>query len=229
MGIRAHSRPVTVSVAVVCLAATSLIVSATGAGAASKANDLKIARAGVLVTSDFPAGWTGSRNPASSDAAAIKAAKKIPSCSDFVKLRTATAPLPQARSLAFGDGAGTSASNVVHAFTATAKATSAMKLWSSTKMPACLEKFTQQAAGTDATVTVDTADVTTLSPDAVGYSAKVSDSNGVIQEVLLSIAVPVGRFISVYTVDVQSADAVLDPVDAAVESSLTRLDAAVNS
>jgi hypothetical protein len=229
MGLRPRFRTVTLSVAIACLAVTALIVSATGAGAASKANDLKTARAGVLVASDLPSGWTGTRNPASSDAAAIKAAKKIPSCSDYVKLRTSTAPLPQARSLAFADGAGTTASNVVDAFAGTAKATTAMKLWSSTKMPACLEKFTQQAVGNAATVTVDTADVTALSPDAVGYSAKVSDSNGVVQEVLLSIAVPVGRFISVYTIDVQSADAVLDPVDAAVESSLTRLDTAVNS
>ncbi len=104
-----------------------------------------------------------------------------------------------------------------------------MKLWSSSKMPACLEKFTQQAVGTSATVTVDIADMSSLSPDAVGYTAKVTDSGGATQEILLSFAVPVGRYISVYTVDVSSADAVLDPVDAAVESSLARLDAAVNS
>jgi hypothetical protein len=35
--------------------------------------------------------------------------------------------------------------------------------------------------------------------------------------------------VSVYTVDVTGADAVLDPVDAAVQSSLTRLATAVNS
>jgi hypothetical protein len=181
------------------------------------------------VSGDFPAGWTGSRSPATSDADVIKAAKKIPSCTDFVKLRTMTAPLPEARSLAFDDGAGVTASNVVNVFSSTSKSNTAMKLWSNSKMPACLEKFTQQAVGTSATVTVDLADMSSLSADAVGYTAKVTDSDGVLQEVLLSFAVPVGRYISVYTVDVSSADAVLDPVDAAVESSLARLDAAVNA
>jgi hypothetical protein len=212
-----------------CMIATLFLALAPAASAASKASDLKVARTGVLVTSDFPAGWSGSRNPSASDAAAIKAGKKIPSCSDFVKLRTLTAPLPQARSLAFDGGSGVTASNTVDAFSSTARAKASMTLWSSTKMPTCLEKYTQKAAGSDVTITVDTADLSSLSSDAVGYTAKVADANGTTREVLLSFAVPVGRYVSVYTVDVTGADAVLDPVDAAVQSSLTRLATAVNS
>ncbi len=114
-------RPRFRAAAVAVLAATTLLVAASAAGAASKGNDLKTARTGVLVSSDFPAGWTGSRPPATSDADVIKAAKKIPSCSDFVKLRTMTAPLPEARSLAFDDGAGITASNLVNVLSSTAK------------------------------------------------------------------------------------------------------------
>ena len=215
--------------ALACLAATTVLLSGPAAGAASSSAALKTAREGVLVTGDFPTGWSGTRPESTSDSQVIKAAKKIPSCSDYVKLRTTTAKLPEARSLDFSDGLGTSASNVVNVFSSTAKAKSAMKLWSSSKMPACLEKFTQQAVGTEATVTIDNADVASLGAGAVGYTAEITDATGVTVEVLLSIAVPVGSYVSVFTIDVQSETAALDAVETAVNSALTRLEDAVKS
>lgn len=213
---------------VACMTAAVVLTLGPAAGA-TKAGDLTTARQGALVASDFPTGWSGTRAKPTPDAKVIKLAKTIPSCSDYVKMRTTTAKLPAARSLDFADGQGTKASNVVNVFSNTKQAGATMKLWSSAKMPACLEKFTQAAAGTGVTVVVEPVDVSSLSPDAIGYTAKIAGADNIVQEALLSFAVPVGKYVSVFTVDVSSANAVLDPVDTAVQASLGRLDDAVKA
>ena len=208
---------------IVASAMAVLVFVLAPAASASKADDLKTARQGLLQTSDFPTGWTGTRASSPSDATVIKALAKIPACKDYVAVRKLSASASKVRSLEFSDGSTTTASNAVSVFAATAKASAALKLFAKSTVATCLEQFTQKSIGTQGIVKVTPADVTGLGANTVGYTADVADSSGTIQEELVTFAVPVGRFISVYTVDLKSKDAPISTVQDAVNSSITRL------
>jgi len=208
---------------VVASVAAILLFAAAPAASASKADDVSTARQGVLQTSDFPTGWTGTRLNSPSDATVIKTLAKIPACKDYVAVRKLSAAASKARSLEYGDGSTTTVSNVVNAFGTPAKASAALKIFAKSTVATCLEQYTQKSLGTQGVVKVSPADVTGLGANTVGYTADVADSSGTIQEELLTFAVPVGSFISVYTVEVKSNDAPISTVQDAINSSITRL------
>jgi hypothetical protein len=211
------------TVTVVASVATLLVLVAAPAAHASRAGDTATARQGVLVKGDFPTGWNGTRSQAAPDATVIKQASKVKACADYVALRKLTVNLPKARSLEFDDGTTSKMSNVVNAFASARKVSDALALFSKATVPTCLEQVTQKAAGSQVKVAVRAADVSGLGSDAVGYTADITDNDGALVDQLLTFAVPVGRYISVYTVDVQSAEAPLATLDAAVGTSITRL------
>jgi hypothetical protein len=215
-------RTAAVFIAVASVAALGIVAGAPVAGA-SKADDVKTARAGVLIPSDFPTGWSGTRASSPSDAAVIKRASSIKDCKDYVALRKLTQALPKAHSLEYSDGATSTMSNVVNVFPTTSKVNARMKLFSSSSLAPCLEQYTQKAVGSNGTVTVSPANVTGLGDATVGYTVDIADASGTVVEELLTFAVPVGRYISAYTVDVKSAGAPIDTIDAAVNASVTRL------
>jgi hypothetical protein len=215
-------RTTTVFVTVAAVAALGIVCAAPIAGA-SKADDVKTARTGVLIASDFPAGWSGTRANSPSDAAVIKRASSIKDCKNYVALRKLTQALPKAHSLDYSDGSTSTMSNVVNAFATTGKMNAAMKLFSSSTIASCLEQYTQKAVGSKGTVTLTPADISGLGADTVGYTADIADSSGTVVDQLLTFAVPVGRYISAYTVEVQSSDAPIATIDAAVNASITRL------
>jgi len=215
-------RTATVFIAVASVAALGIVAGAPVASA-SKADDVKTARAGVLIASDFPTGWSGTRANSPSDAAVIKQASSIKDCKSYVALRKLTQNLPKAHSLDFSDGTTSTMSNVVNAFASTGKVSAAMKLFSSSTIASCLEQYTQKAVGNKGTVTLTPANITGLGADTVGYTADIADASGTVVDQLLTFAVPVGRYISAYTVEVQSADAPIATIDAAVNASITRL------
>ena len=208
---------------VVASVAATLVFAVAPAASASKADDVQIARQGLLETSDFPTGWSGTRASVPSDATVIKALAKIPACKDYLAVRKLSASASKARSLEYGDGSTTTASNVVNAFATSAKASAALKVFAKSTVATCLEQYTQKGIGTQGIVKVSPADVTGLGANTVGYTADVADSSGTVQEQLLTFAVPVGRFISVYTVEVKSNDAPISTVEDAVNASITRL------
>ncbi len=224
MGHRLRTSTTTITAgfaAVASVVAVLLFATAPVAGA-SKADDVKAARAGTLVAVDFPSDWTGTRSQAISDEQAIKVASKIPGCSQYVKLRKITAVLPEARSLEYSDGVATTASNVVTAFSSHAKAAAALKLFSGSTIASCLEKFTVKGAGGGIEVSVAQSDVSNLGDAAIAYTAEVSAPDG-SKAKFINIAVKVGRFVDVYSFQNSDDNPPNDILEAATASSLTRL------
>jgi hypothetical protein len=125
--------------ALVLLAIVVLLVLAPpGAGAAS--SDQQLARAGVLVASDFPTGWTQHARAKTPDAALDAAAARIPSCKPFLVFSKVNRKNPRAKSPNFDRGQS-NVTNTVSVFASTAKAEAAMGTFSDPRMPDCLQEL----------------------------------------------------------------------------------------
>lgn len=211
------------AITTVAAIATLVVVTAAPAAHASRASDTRDARQGALQTNDFPSGWTGTRSTAVSDAQAIKVASKIPGCEAYVKLRKLTSVLPEARSLDYSDGVATTAGNVVTAFANATKAAAAIKIFGGSTMAPCLQKFTAKGAGGGIDVTVAQNDISDLGDRAVGYTSEVKAPDGSSAK-FLTVAVQTGRFVDVYTFMNTDDNPPNDILEAAMRSSLTRLE-----
>jgi hypothetical protein len=209
--------------------AALVLLAGAPAALASKADDVKTARQGVLVSSDFPSGWSGTRNTDVPDAQAIKIASRIPACKDYVKLRKLMIPLAEARSLSYDNGAGTTLDNNVRAFGSEAKAKAGMALFGSDKNPDCLAKFTETALDEGWTASVERTELTGLPSGTVAYTANIADGTGAVVQQYRTIVVPAGRYVAVYNIGVTTSDPPIDVIDAAAATSLTRLGAAIGS
>jgi hypothetical protein len=117
----------------------TVCVFAVDAGAASKATDLKIAKAGLLRTSDFPSTWTQKKHDSSGDAEVEKAASKISSCQKYLTFMKTIKKNPRELSPDF-ELDQSSISNTVNVSTSVKAATSAMAAFGSSSMPTCLNK-----------------------------------------------------------------------------------------
>jgi len=206
---------------VVASVAATLLFVAAPAASASKADDINTARQGDFQASDFPSTWSGTRNTSPNDAQIIKIAGKVPACKQYVVVRKAASGLPNARSLEYDDGAGTTASNTVYAFPSPAKATAAVKTYSGSTIPTCLDKLTSTSIK-GAQVSVSPVDVGTLGDQSIAYSGDITASDGSRAQVLSAI-VRVGRFVDVYSFQTQSGSPPSDQINAAVDASITRL------
>lgn len=127
-------------VAVAVLAALAVAAAVSPAGAASSSSDRAIARAGVLVLSDFPSGWQqGKRHDTSNSALDAKAAK-IPSCKPFMAFSKANRGNPHQSSPDFSLEQS-SVTNAVSVYPSDEKATAAMVVFSDPSLPTCLDRL----------------------------------------------------------------------------------------
>ena len=123
---------------VLCAVALFVALVAPVAGAAT--TDKQLARAGVLVQSDFPSGWEASARAKTSDAALDAAAAKVVSCKPFLAFSKANRRNPRAKSPNFEQGQS-NVTNSVSVYGSTAKAESAMATFADSRMPDCLQKL----------------------------------------------------------------------------------------
>ncbi len=225
-GLRHSSRALAVAVLLTALAATA-------PAAASTSGDSTIARTGVLVGDDFPAGFTPSAASGSSHADNVKLAKGVDGCAPYVTLQKALIPLPQAKSPKFDD-ASRSISNEVDVFPTDKAASAALVLYAKSSMVGCLENLfekqirqgasTQQAID-DVTVDLDRQDIAELGDESVVYEGSVALTGTDGTQSKLGIgaaAVRVGRTVDVvsYSTDGTSLTDVLTP---AIDASVARL------
>lgn len=105
-----------------------------------KPTDKEIARAGVLVLSDFPESWTQSKRSKSSDAVLDAAAAKIKACAPFRAFSTANKRNPHATAPNF-DHEKSNVTNAVSVYPTTTKAIAAMRTFADTRLPKCLERL----------------------------------------------------------------------------------------
>jgi hypothetical protein len=113
---------------------------AVGAGAASPAAEGAIARAGVLVLSDFPSGWSQVSRPKSSDAALDALAGKFKSCAPFLAFSRTSREHPRVQSPNFDDGQS-QVSNSVSVYSSPETASAAMKTFADARMHDCIGRI----------------------------------------------------------------------------------------
>jgi hypothetical protein len=115
----------------------ALVVLGALAVPAGAATDADVAKAGVLVLTDFPSGWTQSPRAKSSDAALDAAAAKVKSCAPFSAFTKANRKNPRAESPNF-DEQQSNVTNSVSIYPSTARAVAAMHTFSDRRLPSCL-------------------------------------------------------------------------------------------
>jgi hypothetical protein len=108
-------------------------------GTAAASSDQQIARAGVLVRSDFPAGWTRSTRGQTSDTALDAATAKVASCDPFVAFTKLNRKNPRAKSPNF-DHDQSNVTNAVSVYPSTAKAVTAIETLADSRLPDCYQR-----------------------------------------------------------------------------------------
>jgi len=165
-----------------------VVVSLVALGAASGAvsvSDEELARAGVLVVSDFPAGWTASARATTSDAVLDAAAAKVASCRPFVAFSRANKKNPRAKSPNI-ELQHSNVTNAVSVYPSAARAAAAMRTFADPRLPDCLErlfravfarqlKSNEQVADQVESITTSIAPVpdVRVGDEAVGYQGTV--------------------------------------------------------
>jgi len=217
------------------VAASCVSLVAPGATAATT-TDKQLASTGVLVQSDFPAGWTTKARAKTPDSALDKAAAKIPSCKPFIAFGKANKTNPRAKSPSF-DLSHSNVTNSVSVYPSDVKAEATVHTFSDARMPECLQKLfnaayamqlqkdEQTAAQVDSisTTIAELPDIR-IGDQAVVYQGTVDIymKDGSTQIVALGFAATrVGRAVAGYswTSDIDISD-VLQP---AIVSSVNRL------
>lgn len=116
------------------------VVVAGAAPAIAAPSDKEIARAGVLVRSDFPSDWTSSTGVQTSDAALDAAADQVESCRPFLAFSRANKKNPRAKSPNFDHGQS-NVTNTVSVYPSTAKASASLRMLSDPGLPDCLQRL----------------------------------------------------------------------------------------
>jgi hypothetical protein len=209
----------------------SLVIPAL---AATRAEDVQIAKAGTLVAADLPATFTSTPAPSSSSSAdKIELAKGIPGCAPYIALQKVTAAQPQAISPDFDDEAST-VSNEVDVFKKDRAAADALALFAKPSMVGCLQKFYKKVVSQAATpdtgvtslsVTLDRRDIAGLGDDSVVYEGNVTlvAPDGSQELIVMGIAaIQVGRAVDVVMYQTSSPD-VAAIVTPAIDASVARL------
>jgi hypothetical protein len=108
--------------------------------AAATGSDQQIARAGVLVQSDFPTGWTTSARAKTPDAELDAAAARVGSCKPFLAFSRANKKNPRAESPNF-DHEQSNVTNTVSVYPSETTAKASIHTFSDSRMPKCLQKL----------------------------------------------------------------------------------------
>jgi hypothetical protein len=202
-------------------------------GATSRSSDTAIARAGVFVSSDLPAGFTVSKDRQETHADNIRLAKGVRGCGPYVTLQKKLAPLPQAKSPRFVDGSR-SVGNEVDVFPGERAASSALAQYAKSSIVGCLENLFEKQARDDpkldeVTVDLDRQDIVGLGDESVVYEGNIvlKGKDGSSAQVGIgSAAVRVGRAVDVvtYSTDGEALPEILGP---ALDASVARVRAAL--
>ena len=220
----------------VALLTVASLVALAAPGAAAATTDKQIARAGVLVQSDFPADWTSRARAKTPDAALDAAAAKIASCKSFLAFSKANRKNPRVLSPNF-EQQRSSVTNAVSVYPSDAKAQATIHTFSDTRMPDCLQKLfnaiyqrqLQQDPKTRNQVTSVTTTIGTLPDVRIGDEAVVYQGtvdvglkDGSTQVIALGFAASrVGKAIAGYSWT--SDTDISDTLQPAIVTSLTRL------
>src|SRR5439155_25387877 len=100
----------------------------------------EIARAGVLVRSDFPSGWKQGKRSDTSDSELDAKAAKIAACKPFIAFSKRNRSNTHATSPNF-DHSQSNVTNAVSVYPSDTKAIAAMHTFSDTRVPGCLERL----------------------------------------------------------------------------------------
>jgi hypothetical protein len=213
------------------------VLVAASADAATQSSDVAIARAGVFVNSDLPAGFTASNDTQQTHTDNIRLAKGVAGCNPYVALQKTVASLPQAKSPRFVDGSR-SVGNEVDVFPGERAASAALAQYGKSSIVGCLEnlfeKQTRQDpdlrnALDDVVVTLDRQDIVGLGDDSVVYEGHVDlkEKDGSSKQVGVgNAAVRVGRAVDVVTYSTDG-DALTEILTPALDASVARLRAAL--
>jgi hypothetical protein len=222
--------------AVLILVVVVGLLGAIAAPATAASSDQSLAKAGVLVGSDFPAGWTQSTRGQTSDKTLDAAAAKVAACKPFLAFSRANKQHPRAKSPNF-DLQQANVTNTVSVFPSSAKATAAMHTFADRRMADCLDalfrsvfkqqlkknsKLAKQLVSVDTSI-APVSDVR-IGDQAVAYqgTVHVAFKDGTSQSVGLGlVSVRVGKAVAGYSwtsdTDISAA---LQP---AIVQSVTRL------
>jgi len=216
---------------VVAVAGALAASSTVGAGAATKSSssDTAIAKQGVLVSADFPAEWTATPSKASSDAATEKVAATIPDCKQYIVFEKSVKAVPRAKSPDFDLG-NSSISNTTSVFTNAARATSAMRVFQSSKTESCINKlFSKLVTTKDVTFTGHIQSVALgVGSQSVGYAGTITASSSASNTQTFGVglfAIRTGRGVGMYSYfsDTDETTVLSD----AINTSMTRFQAAL--
>jgi hypothetical protein len=237
-GRRRSARALGVVIAVAAVAMVAVVAGATAAiGASSSSGDDAIARAGVFVAADLPAGFTTSAPSTTSHTDNLRLAKGVDGCSPYVTLQKTLVSLPQARSSSFGDD-GRAISNEVDVFPSEKAASAALVLDAKPSVVGCLENIFEKQfrrdpdlrpSLDDVVVRLDRQDISGLGDENVDYEGSITltfDDGSTSKIGIGSAAVRVGRTVDVvvYSTTGESLTEVLAP---AIDASVGRLRSAL--
>jgi hypothetical protein len=179
---------------------TTLALPAAGA-AAGPTSTRAILRAGVIVASDVPSGWTAGSHPKKSD----QSLRGIPSCKAVIAVDAAAErAATQARSAKFSDpttgGKTTTAENTVFVFKDAAAASRFLAVYAKSDASECLRASVARQIGSQATTTASPiGDLGNLGDGRAGYEIVVQGPDASGQTVSLFadvVFVRVGRAIA---------------------------------
>ncbi|HEU5306668.1 MAG TPA: hypothetical protein VFW97_05030 [Acidimicrobiia bacterium] len=225
-GLRRPARALGVVITVVAVVAG---VTAE-AGAAASSGDGAIARSGVFVAADFPAGFRASAPSTTSHTDNLRLAKGVDGCNPYVTLQKTLVSLPQARSSSFG-GDGRSISNEVDVFPSEKAASAALVLYAKPSVVGCLENIFEKqfrqdpdlrSSLDDVVVRLDRQDISGLGDENVDYEGSITltGTDGSTSTVGIgSAAVRVGPTVDVVvysTTGVGFTDVLTPAIDASV-------------
>jgi hypothetical protein len=133
-------RAITAALLVLVLVVGVAAVPAGAASTSSTSSDRAIARAGVLVLTDFPSGWKQAKRSDTSDAELDAKAAKIASCKPFMAFSKANRGHPHTSSPDFSHDQST-VTNAVSVYASGEQATAAMADFSDPGLPTCLDRL----------------------------------------------------------------------------------------
>jgi hypothetical protein len=196
-----RSRPSIAAILVGLTATLAALVAPAAAAATGPTSTRAILRAGVIVASDVPSGWTAGPHPKKSD----QSLRGIPACKTVIAVDAAAdRNTTQARSAKFSDpatgGMTTTAENTVFVFKNASTAAGFLAVYAKSAASECLRASVAGQIGSQATTTVSPiGDLGNLGDGRLGYEIVVQGPNANGQTVSLFadvVFVRVGRAIA---------------------------------
>ena len=114
--------------------------AASGGVATARTTDHEVARAGVLLLSDFPAGWTERTRGQTTQTDLDTAAASVRACKPFVAFSKANEKYPRARSHDFEEG-NSDVTSAVSVYPSAVKASGSLQLFADRRVPTCFDRL----------------------------------------------------------------------------------------